>query len=525
MADQSHFRDQQTLIRALRRVLERGAQPVQLFETHISWVLVAGPYAYKIKKAVRFDFLDFSTLAARLACCREELRLNRRLAPELYLEVVALTGEPAQPRLGGQGAPIEYAVKMRAFAQDGLWSRRIELGLLGAAEIDQLAYKLALFHAQVARAPPGREWGAPAILRRIADDNLGLIARLAPAGPQAEAVAALRRWQNERLAALQERFAARKAGGWVRECHGDLHSGNIFTAEGKVEVFDCIEFNDSLRWIDVMQDLAFICMDLRLHDCRALAARLLNAYLEQSGDYQALALHRYYQTECALVRWKIALVRAGQTDGAAQRDGAAPMAYALESIEPARPALILMHGFAGSGKSTVARQLVELLDALQIRSDVERKRMHGMAPATRAAAPPGAGLYRSTAIGAVYRRLRELAAALLAAGDSVVVDASFLRRAQRSEFARLAAENGVPWLIVDVQAREAVLRARIAVRQRQGGDASDAGEAVLGYQLAHHDRFDSDEMAHLLTIDADARFDPQAVRKACLALLAHGRLP
>jgi aminoglycoside phosphotransferase family enzyme/predicted kinase len=549
--------DQLKLVDALRRLLEQDGETAQLYETHISWVLVCAGYAYKIKKGLRFDFLDFSTLGQRRYYCLQELRLNRRLAPDWYLEVVALTGTAARPRLVAADAveeteAREYALKMRAFSQQGLWRFRIGQGMLGADEIDQLARKLIRFHAEAARAPAASDWGAPETVRQFSDDNLKLIEQLASAPAQVAAVAALRRWQDERLERLSDCIAARKAGGAVRECHGDLHTGNIFTHQGKVEVFDCIEFNERLRWIDVLQDLAFICMDLRLRGCVALAARLLNACLEHSGDYAALALHHFYQTECALVRWKIALARERQAgeapaggvtavagaavpvpgaavpvpDAAPDIDpsadsAAALMAYAVASIGPCRPVLIAMHGLAGSGKSSVARQLVEWLDAVQIRSDVERKRMVGIAPGARTGTPdaPGAGRYQRAERDAVYDRLRVLAAALLGAGKTAVVDAGFLNYEQRRSFADLAAASGVPFLIVDVHAREQTLRARLRNRQQEGRDASDAGEAVLAYQYTQQEPLRADEAAHVLSIDSEAASDPAAVRSACLARL------
>lgn len=517
MDDQSALHDQEMLVKALQRLLAKQAPVPALFETHISWVLAGRTHAYKIKKAVRFDFLDFSTLEARHFYCQEEVRLNRRLASALYLGVLPVTGSLAQPQLGGAGAALEYCVWMRSFAQDALWSTRIARGALAAGEVDQLARKLALFHQQAARAPAASPWGSAAAIEKIANDNIALLAALGRSAAHAGAVETMRAWQAGRQRALGAMFAQRKEQGFVRECHGDLHSGNILTIDGAVEVFDCIEFSDSLRWIDVMADLAFIRMDLRRQGCMALAARLLNGYLEASGDYEGVPVLRYYETECALVRWKIALLRAGQGESSQQAEQL--MAFAQADASPGQGALIALHGFAGSGKSTLARQLVELLGAVQIRSDVERKRMHALAGAAPAAAPPGQGIYDAQSSAATYARLRTLAAAVAGAGVPVLADATFLARSQRRLFETLAAELGVPFLLLDVHAREPTLRARIETRARQGGDASDAGLAVLEHQLAQHEALDAHEAAHALRIDSEAALEPEALRRACLARL------
>lgn len=528
MDDPNFANEQATLIRALVTALHTHAHPVLRFETHISTVLVAGEFAYKIKKPVRFDFADFSTLEARRFYCHEELRLNRRLAPELYLEVVPITGTAAAPRMGGRDAPIEFAVKMRAFPQQGLWSERIGHGLLGPAEVDQLARKLAQFHAAAERAAPGQPWGAPALLRQVADDNLALIASLARTPRESAAVARLRAWQAGQQDRLAPLFAMRQQRGFVRECHGDLHCSNILTFKDKVEVFDCIEFSDALRRIDVINELAFTCMDLEFSGCAGLAARLLDGYLEIAGDYEGLAVLRYYQVECALVRWKIALLRASQLQGEAaarhERRAAALMDYTLARAAPAAGALIVMHGFAGSGKSTVAAALVALLGAVRLRSDVERKRMAGISAGERAAAAIGEGLYDPAASAATYARLGELAAAVAEAGLPVLVDACFLQRGQRSQFEQLARRLGVPFVLVDVRASPATLRARVAERALRGDDASDAGVMVLEHQLAHHDPLSAAERARVVAVDTDGdAFSAGTLRSACAALMAATR--
>jgi len=501
MGDQELAR-QRSLIDAFAATLED--QSVQVFETHISCVVVAGSYAYKFKKPVHFDFVDFSTLEARRHYCEEEMRLNGRLAPDIYLDVVALYGTPERPMLDGTGKPLEYAVRMRSFTQQALWSYRLAQNQLEPVEVDRLADAIAGFHRSTAVAAPDSPWCTPSALRAIADETLNVVAALSSGEEEKRMAAELQSWeaaQRDRLATI---FVKRKTGGAIRECHGDLHSGNILTMCDRVEAFDCIEFNDSLRWIDVMNDVAFACMDLRFLQRAELAARFLNHYLEACGDYAGLQVLHYYEVHRALIRCKVALLRARQEPGReAERSSQQAHAYldfAQQRVQRLRPVILLMHGFSGCGKSTLSSHLVEALDALRIRSDVERKRMRGIAATEH---PTGAaGLYAASAISDTYHRLRELAADILKAGWSVIVDATFLKAGQRAPFRQLASELEVPLYIVDMQASEATLCERI-VRRRDEHDASDAGVEVLLRQLASHDPLTSEELAQTIAVDAE----------------------
>lgn len=494
--------------RSLISVLAAKLGPsTELFETHISWVLVGGEFAYKFKKAVRFDFLDFSTLEARRHYCDEELRLNGKLAPDIYLDVLAITGTADNPAFGGSGAPIEYAVRMCAFSQDALWSHRLENGLLTAADMEGLAITLARFHAGAAVAAPDSPWCTPSALQSIADETLDAIDALLEDDRHKAAAAGLRDWETRQRAALQAIFLERREGGFVRECHGDLHGGNILTLDGRVEAFDCIEFNDRLRWIDVMNDIAFTCMDLRFRHRGDLAATLLNRYLEQTGDYGGLRVMPYYEVHRALIRCKVALLRKAQcAHGSvaameAMREAVAYLEFATERARPRRPAVLIVHGFSGSGKSTVARSLVASLDAIQLRSDVERKRMAGIPATSHEAA--GSALYGADVTQRTYAHLLSLARIVVESGWRVIVDATFLRRSQRAPFAALATEMGVPFVILDVRASESTMRKRLAARERSGKDPSDAGVAVLELQLRQHEPFSDDERACAVTVDTE----------------------
>jgi aminoglycoside phosphotransferase family enzyme/predicted kinase len=519
MAPERTVEQQQRMIEALGRQLAASGESVQLCETHISLVLVSGTHAFKVKKAVRFDFLDFSTLAARRRYCNEELRLNRRLAPTLYLDVIAIHGSEVEPQFGASGEPIEFAVRMRAFPQSALWRRRVLADILCRDEIDQLAEVLARFHGDACCADEASRWGLPSILEQIASENLDALQALAAGPVEAAALRELALWLAGQHGALAAVFVQRWACGAVRECHGDLHLDNIVTMGKSVLAFDCIEFSERLRWIDVIADLAFACMDLAVHGQHGLAARLLNSYLEVTGDYAAMSLFRYYRIQCAMTRWKITLWHArrhtiGDDRGAAidNRAWAARyMVFALDQARPSGAAIIIMHGYSGSGKSSIAGELVEFLDAVRIRSDVERKRMrkHAKMPAL---APTW---YDARTTEATYLSLALLASQIARSGNVVVVDATFLLSAQREQFRILAIALAVPFFIVNVKADTPSLVARLQERAcgRQG--PSDADAEVLMQQQKMAEPLSAAEQASAIEIVNEEDLSPAAIRQAC----------
>ena len=483
---------QRRLVGALIERLGQDGAPVRHVETHISHVLLHSGLAYKIKKALATPYLDQSTLARRRAACAEELRLNRRLAPDTYLDVVAVTGSEARPELGGDGPVLDVAVRMRAFDEDGLWDRLAARGALRAADVDELAARLAGFHQSAAVALPQGPWGTPAQVRPALCDSLREL--LAPAalvaGPRAvdrAALERLQRWEAEAYPRLQAVIAQRLAAGRVREGHGDLHLGNVAREAGRCLVFDGIEFDPGLRWIDVMSDVAFMAMDLQAQGLPTLAHRFVNAYLEASGDYEGLRVLGYYLVHRALVRAKVALMRAGQTAGT-EHDQAleAVRRYvhlALGCAMPRPRALLVTHGLSGSGKTTLTQDLLEALGAPRVRADVERKRLGGLGALQPSGSPPGGGLYVSPMSQATYQRLFTAAAAALEGGWPVILDAGFLRLADRASARRIAAAHGVPFVILHFEAPPALLRRRLRERAARATDASEADESVLALQL------------------------------------------
>lgn len=492
------------LIQALLQPVRYPHRPesVALVQTHISWVLLAGDFAYKIKKPVTLSFLDFSTLALRHQACLEELRLNRRFAPDIYLDVVAIYNTVDEPQFDPGGEVIDYAVRMRRFDEAARLDRVCARGELRPAQLSDLAQALAAFHASAAKAPAHSTWGTPAqVLAPMRDNFTDLLHGLPDAGWQAR-VQALQVWTEAQGAQLEPMIGQRKRVGCVRECHGDLHLANLVLIDQRVRMFDCIEFNAGLRWIDVLSDVAFVYADLLAHRCTGLASWFANAVLSLGGDYRAAALLRFYAVYRCMVRAKVAALRNQQTgdDSALVLD---QVALAERLAAPRVQRLLITHGLSGSGKTTLTDQLLQS-DAgdntVRLRADVERKRLYGLSAQTRSHCGLNSGLYAADAHALTYAHLRERAAELLGAGWSVVVDATFLMQADRDSFRALAAEWGATFGIVAPQATPAQLRQRIILRNALGHDASEATVQVLEQQLDRVEPLTADEQTTVVLI-------------------------
>jgi len=475
-----------TLPPLIRKLLDSARTPlgpahVERVETHASWVLLAGEFAWKIKKPIVLPFLDYGTVDKRRACCAEELRLNRRYAPWLYLDVVEFDGEPA--------------VKMRRFDEAARLDHVCKRGELTPAHLSGLAAALKRFHAGAAVAPADSRFGTPAAALAPALENIVELRTLTRGLLTAE-LDALEAWTHREHRRLEPVLKARKASGCIRECHGDLHLGNLVLLDEKVVPFDCIEFNDDFRWIDVASEIAFTLVDLLDHGQPGLACWLLNEWLGETGDFAALHVLRFYMAYRALVRAKVAAIRACQRDAAHAADYPEVrdyLALAAAIAVPPAPTFCITHGVSGSGKTTAsARRLLAdpRCATVRLRSDVERKRLFELAALEQSRSPRDGGIYTLEANARTYARLEELAAAALDAGWSVIVDAACLKRAERDAFRAIAAARGLPFAIIECAASAAELRRRVASRQ---GDASEATLAVLEKQLVWDEPLTADE--------------------------------
>lgn len=512
----SALEQQEMLIQALKQpeCYPHPVESVRVVQTHVSWIILTGQYAYKIKKPVDFGFLDFTTLAQREHFCREELRLNQRFSDQLYLDVVSIGGTLQRPRLEASGAAptIEYAVKMRQFPTGQLLSDYADRGELNTAMAGQIARQLAVFHQNAPSDPEQAvQFGQPQAIFQTVIGNFDALQLQKPLFPGESAQQEqLRQWSEQEWRRLYPVFEQR-AKQHVRECHGDLHLGNIAWWDGHAVFFDCIEFSAQFRWTDTISELAFLLMDLHQRDLGELAQEVLNNYLQHCGDYAGLAVLNFYCVYRAMVRAKVCRLQLAQQSGqntALQQKYRAYLSLAAQFTESHIPILCITHGLSGSGKSFVSRHLARTLRAIHLRSDVERKRLVGLEPTGRSNSEPGSGIYTENLNEQTYLALWHSANAALNAGFSVIVDATFLSRACRDQFKNLAGQHSAPFLILVCRAAEKTLEERVSQRAARGQDASEADGKVLALQKQNYKPLDAQERSYAMIVETDR---PQAL--------------
>jgi aminoglycoside phosphotransferase family enzyme/predicted kinase len=498
------------LICALQNPLlfDHPVKQFSVIETHISWVILTGFFAYKIKKPVNLGFVDFSTLDRRRYFCIEELRLNRRFAPDIYLNVIPIRGSYLQPCFGNEGEVIEYAVKMREFSQQGLLNNYASEKQLKPAHIESLADVVGELHRIAPSAEPDSLFGSVGTVTEWTRENFEKIEAEVPKGMLPEYFESLKKWclwsSDKRLSNIVKR----QAKGFVRECHGDLHLGNIAFIDGRITPFDCIEFNPSLRWIDTTSEIAFVAMDLCAHGYPEYAWQFVNRYLQSSGDYAGIALLRYYFVYRAMVRAKVEALRVTQGNLAANHQDQSYhaarhyMDLAQQWATNHRPAVIIMHGLSGSGKSTLARQLTGIPGAIQIRSDVERKRIFDLDPEQDSKSTVAQNIYTQNATDRTYDQLENLAEEIILADFTVIIDASFLKVIHRDQFRQLALKHGVPFILLHCDASRDALRDRIVQRMESQLDPSEANLSVLQHQLETQEEITPKERNHVKIISS-----------------------
>jgi aminoglycoside phosphotransferase family enzyme/predicted kinase len=475
--------DQRETIAFLSASSTHGGADVERIETHASIVFLAADRAWKLKRAVRYDFLDFSTASRRGTLSHAEFEINRRTAPELYLRVVPVTrAADGRLALGGPGAPVDWVIEMRRFDQEALFDRlaaghALDLGLMAP-----LARAIARLHRG---ADVRRDQGGVAGMAWIVDGNAGDLGR-ASAGVIGQA--ACDQLHVETRAALDrtaDRLEARRSAGFVRQCHGDLHLGNIVLFHGVPTLFDGIEFNDRLSCIDVAYDVAFLVMDLRKRGLMRHANSVWNAYLRETADFESATLLPLFLSCRAAVRAKTSLAAAELESDAARREVLHETAreyfrLAVEMIRPPAPLVIAIGGLSGSGKSVLAQALAPdtgpAPGAVILRSDEVRKSLFGVAPESRL----GAEAYSDEVSRRVYGELAQRAAIVVSAGQAVIVDAVFLRSRDRTAIEDRARQIGVPFAGLWLDAPESVLAHRVTRRE---GDASDADASVVRAQI------------------------------------------
>lgn len=492
----------------------RGPEHIQ---THISHVFLTGDYAYKIKKSVDMGFLDFSSLELRRRYCQEELRLNRRLAPALYLEVLAVVRAPggglalAPDREPGPEV-AEYCLKMAQMDTSRQMDRLLDQGQVGPEQVRAIAGVLARFYAQAAGGPEVAFFGRPEQVRLNVEENFRQTESYQEVSVAGSRWRAIRDWSLAFLREKRELFLRRVAAGRIREGHGDLHSANInLPPEGPPIVFDCIEFNQRFRCQDSAADLAFLAMDLDFHGRPDLARELVETYLAQSGDADLREILDFYKCYRAVVRAKI--------HGFSFDDPGQDGEHKFHDISKARDYwrlaagyaggapphfLVCLMGLMGTGKSYLARHLCRATGWLGVNSDLVRKHLAGQADEARNYDAWGQGLYGSAASKATYQALYETAEAQLALGAGVVVDASFREAPWRGRFLELARAQGATPLLVEVKADPAVVLARLRQREAAGASVSDGRPELMAAQAAAWQPASAEEIPHWLVVDGGA---------------------
>lgn len=502
------------LIEAIQSWTEFG-HPItkfELIETHISYILLTGPYAYKFKKHLNLGFLNFSTLERRKRCCEEEVRLNSRTAPELYIAVVAITGNRQNPQFGGDSQVLEYAVKMLQFPKHAELNHVLDDGRLSSESIDILAQKIADFHQSATVIPLYHPSGSNHIIDSQSEDNFFHVQTfLKEYSDEYRKLQEIRSWAKAEYRRLNWQFITRKHQGYIRDCHGDLHLRNIILYNDELCAFDCLEFSDELRQIDVISDIAFLLMDFEARSRSEPAWRFLNSYLEHTGDYRGVSLLRFYKLYRAMVRIKVACIRLQQA-GLSEVDKEQQWAdlrihleLALKYTSEPKPKLIIMHGLSGCGKTTLSQQLLEELGAIRIRSDLIRKHLHKLPDYARTNAMPGEGIYTDAESTQTYKHIADMAKHLLDDGYTVIVDAAFLHIRHRNQFQDMANTAGIPFIILDLQANNETLLNRIEARSKCGHSISEANVEVLKYQFASEEPLTKMEINNRVAVNTEIK--------------------
>jgi uncharacterized protein len=491
-------------------------EPIQLIQTHISYVLLTGEYTYKVKKPVNFGFLDFTSLEKRQHFCQEELRLNRRLSPELYLQVLGIASTPTgEFQLMGESdlgqldaSAVEYTVQMRQFSQEELFSQLFSQGALTIEQMQQLGQQLAAFHAIAQTDVTIQEFGSLAAVQQVAENSYGLSQSFVGRSQAPEQLQGTKAFSDRCFEQHPDWFEQRQREGKIRECHGDLHLNNICLYQDQIQIFDCIEFNQEFRNIDVIYDAAFLVMDLQFQGRSDLANAFLNAYLEQTGDYQGAGLLPLYLSMRAYIR--------GNVNSLALDDPAIPsadkqhiqeraaayyrLAWDYTQVQPGQ--IYMMSGLSGSGKTTVARQLAQKTGAIHIRSDAVRKHLAGIALNQRGDQEGvyGSGIYTPEMTQKTYDRLLELAVLLAQQGQSVILDAKYDQAALRQTVIEQTTAHQLPLKILHCTAPVETLRDRLSART---GDIADATADLLADQLAAEQAFTAAEQPYVTVIHTD----------------------
>jgi aminoglycoside phosphotransferase family enzyme/predicted kinase len=471
-------------------LLKPGAYPeptskVGYIETHVSHIFLTDRHVYKVKKPVDFGFLDFTTLRKRHYYCRVEVALNRRLSPDVYLGVSRITREGNGYVVDGRGRTAEYAVKMRRLPAERALDELLRRGTATVGDMERIAEKVAAFHARAATGPSIRRLGGLAATRRNVEENFRQTEPFAGSVVTQEVYDDLVAYSRAFMDAKRAAFRRREHGGRIRDCHGDLHSAQVFLENG-TGIIDCIEFNRRFRYSDVGEDVAFLAMDLDHYGRTDLSQAFVRAYVKRSGDAGIAELLPFYKAYRAYVRGKVNCLRMAQPDAdeAARRKAEVAakeyfdLAHGYTKVFT-EPMVVMVGGLSGTGKTTVARELVRRWGMEVVSSDGVRKALAGITPLKRSGAGYGEGLYSEETTRRTYDAMLAQAEASLKTGRSVVLDATFRRADERRRVAEMARGLGYEvWMVVCMLPAQETLR-RLDARARSGTAVSDADRQVF----------------------------------------------
>jgi len=498
---------QQSLLQAMLepQFYPKPPETVTHRETHISHLFFAGELVFKLKKPVRYSFLDYSTLEKRRGYFQEELRLNRRLAPSVYIGVMPITFDDLGWRLGGWAEPAEYVLVMRRLPEKRMLPFLLDTGQVTAAMMRELAELLARFHldAERVRCVDAARY-PPAVQRQWCDNRADLGPLLGTAMDVAD-LRAVDKFAMDFIASNGELLARRAAQGWLRDVHGDLHAEHVCFAPEGIQIFDCVEFEPKFRQCDLASEIAFLAMDIEVRGHKDLVEPLLTRYGELLQDKDFTNLLPFWKCYRALVRAKVYALRGRDCFATAQRY----LRYAAKiTWEPVQPFLILVSGFTGSGKSTVVQALVERLGVVSINSDVVRKALAGKTG--RQTEEFREGIYSASMTEKTYAKLAREAEKLIACGKGVILDATFTQRAHRQRMVRLAAKHHVPIIQIHCSVAEETIRQRLIQRASQGGGVSDGRWEIYLRQKDNFEALDEVDRGSRLELVTEAAVDSLA---------------
>ncbi len=518
---------QRNIIKSLLKIdaYPETVNSVELIQTHVSWIFLADDTAYKVKKPVDFGFLNFSTIDRRRFYCHEEVRLNSRLCPDIYLGVVEVRETPSGAAFFGDGPVIDYAVKMRRLPAERMLDRLVEHGEVTTADMRAVARVIAAFHHAAATSPAISKYGQRERIMANWQENFAQIATNTQTPLSSHELEVIREWVSSVIEGRAEIFERRIAGGFIRECDGDIHLENICLTDGRIYIFDCIEFNERFRYCDTAADVAFLLMDLDYRRRHDLAEAVLDEYLTVSGDAGLCDVIDFYKLYRAFVRGKVESLRQSDT-GIEQKErecagvraaGYFRLARGYLERQRLKTTLFITCGLTGSGKSTLAAQLSFELGIATYNSDRVRKQMASLPPDTAMRIPFETGLYSAAASEATYTELLRLAEEELVAGRSVIIDACFISRELRRPFSQLAARLGVPCVVLQCSCPDPEQRRRLVERETAGESVSDGRLEILELQ---RNNFQPPDGSEGIVLNVSTAASPETLTSPIYARLA-----